>query len=231
MLVHGPAGSGKSTLGVSGPRPRLLMDVEGSGRFIRQKKVRWDPHTQDPPVDDGSWDLCIVNVKDWATAEQTYKHLKRSQHPFKSVTIDSISETQVKGMEAINGRNQFQTQHWGKLLQNMGGLLRDLRDIANDPDNPVEMMTLISTSIEDKGIIKPYLQGSIKSQVPYLFDITAYLYVDQVADANGEVVEKRHLFSGNNPAFEAKSRVPDLPATIPDPNLEVILKHVHAEYE
>lgn len=223
ILVHGPAGAGKSTLGLSGPGPKLMMDVENASRFVPQRKVFWKPMEGPPPVYDGTWDVCVVKVKEWPIAQKTYEYLKSHQHPFRSVSVDSISETQIKSMEDINGRNAFQTHHWGRLLQNMGGFLRDLRDLCGDDDSPIESMVLICTSTEKEGRWKPYLQGSIKDVAPYLFDMTGYLYVDQEKAADGTVVQVRKLFIGSHPLYEAKSRVPGMPDTISDPKISSIL--------
>lgn len=227
ILVHGAAGAGKSTFGTTGPLPRLIIDVENSSRLLPQRKIYWDPMTEPVPVYDGSWELCVVITDHWTIAQKTYEFLKSGQHPFKSVTVDSISEMQVKAQEEINGRNQMKTQHWGQLLQYMGGFLRDLRDLVGKKNSTIELMTLISTSKDYNGTLKPYLQGQIASQVPYLFDITAYLYVDQVPNPyTGEIEEHRFMFSGKNPLFEAKNRVPNFPPTLMDPDLSVIMDNV-----
>lgn len=226
-LIHGPAGGGKTTVGVSGPIPRLMMDVENASRFVNQRKVFWKPMEGPPPVWDGSWDLCVVKVKDWPIAKKTYEYLKSGQHPFRSLSIDSITEAQVKGMEDINGREQFQTHHWGKLLQNLGGLLRDLRDLCGDDDSTIESMVLICTSIEKNGRWKPYLQGSISALVPYVFDITGYQYVDQEIDpVTNQPIEVRKMFVGSHPLYEAKNRVPGLPNTLVEVNMTQLLDQI-----
>jgi hypothetical protein len=226
ILVHGPAGSGKSTLALSGPLPCLMFDVERASRFVRLRKKFWNPLTEQMPVWDGTWDVCVVKVKTWDIAKKAYEYLKAGQHPFRSVSVDSISEAQVKSMEEINGRNQMQTHHWGRLLQNMGGFMRDLRDIVDDDDSAIESMVLICTSQEKEGRWRPYLQGSIKDVAPYLFDMTAYLYVDQEMDPTTNTpVEVRKLFTGSHPMYEAKSRVPGFPATISNPTISSILDH------
>jgi hypothetical protein len=219
ILVHGPAGAGKTTLGMTGLPPILLMDAERAARFVQLRKIKWNPMTEAPPVWDGSWDVAVVKTRDWPTAQKALEWLRSGNHPFRTVVVDSISEIQIKVQEAINGRNEMKTQHWGKLLQNMGSFLRDLRDVTDEEDNPLHILCLISTSKDYDGTFKPYLQGSIASQVPYLFDMTAYLYVNQVADEQGVVSDHRFLFTGNHPQYEAKSRVPGVPPTIQDPNL------------
>lgn len=219
ILLHGPAGAGKTTFASTGPPPILLFDAERAARFIQLRKIKWDPRREAPPVWDGSWDMCVVKVRDWSIAEKGLEWLKSGRHPFKTVIIDSISEIQIKAMEQINGREQMKTQHWGKLLQNMGGFLRDLRDLMEEDDSPLKVMVLISTSKDYDGRFKPYLQGSIASQVPYLFDITGYLYVNSVTSNTGVTTESRYLFTGNHPQYEAKCRVPNLPPTIENPHL------------
>lgn len=227
ILVHGPAGAGKTFLGMTGFRPILLMDAERAARFIQLRKIKWDPLTQAPPVWDGTWDVAVVKTRDWPTAQKTLEWLRSGQHSFRTVVVDSISEIQIKAQEAINGRGEMKTQHWGKLLQNMGSFLRDLRDITDEEDNALQILCLISTSKDYDGTFKPYLQGSIASQVPYLFDMTAYLYVSSEADPNtGEMADHRYLFTGNHPQYEAKSRVPGVPPTIRDPNLTQIMFNI-----
>lgn len=226
MLVHGPAGVGKSTFAVSGPAPRLLLDSENSSRWVRQKKKRWDPLTEAPPVYDGTWELCVVKMTSWAIAEKVLEWIVSGQHPFRSVSVDSISELQVKAMDDISSGKPMKMQDWGVLLQNMGGFLRTLRDIIDEGGQGIETMVLVSTSKKDgNGVLKPYLQGQLASQVPYLFDITAYLYVDQLANPqNGALEEHRVLFTGTHPEYEAKSRPSGFPPTLYDPNLETVLQ-------
>ena len=39
ILVHGPSKAGKSTLGVTTPAPRLLLDVEGGARLVNKRRL------------------------------------------------------------------------------------------------------------------------------------------------------------------------------------------------
>lgn len=225
MLVHGPAGVGKSTFGVSGPVPRLLMDSENSSRWVRQRKKRWDPLTEAPPVWDGTWELCVVKMTNWDVAKKVLEWIVSGQHPFRSVSVDSISELQMKAMTEISNGKAMKTQDWGVLLQNMGGFLRTLRDVIDDGGQGIEAMTLVSTSKKDaNGVLKPYLQGQLASQVPYLFDMTAYLYVDQFTNPQTNAIEEhRVLFTGTHPEYEAKSRPSEFPPMVYDPTIDKVL--------
>jgi hypothetical protein len=229
MLVHGMSGSGKSTLAASAPKPLLYLDVEMASRFLRGRKKKWNPLTEAPPEADGSWDICVVTLDEFQKAQKAYEYLKSGRHPFKSVVVDSISELQSKAVENIKGRQQLQTQDWGKLLSVMSFFCRDLRDLAGTDDS-IESVVITAMSRDYDGIVKPYLQGQIASQVPYWFDITAYLYVQQVADpVTGEIRDTRNLLVGNHPNYEAKSRVPGLPTVIENPDITVMLNNIFGE--
>lgn len=227
ILVHGPSKAGKSTFAVTAPYPRLLLDVEAASRFLQVVKVYWDPMTQAPPVADGTWDTCVVRVHDFGVALKAYDWLKSGQHPFRSVILDSISELQVKAQEAVNARERMQTQHWGELLSKVGFFGRDLRDLTTNPITPIEAVVITAMS-KEKGdeihkVMKPALQGQIADQVPYWYDITGYLFVDQEVDANNTPHEVRRLLTSKHPNFEAGSRVPGLEPIITAPNIETML--------
>lgn len=222
LLLHGLSGAGKTTLATTAPKPLLLLDVEMASRFVKGKKIKWNPLTEAPPVNDGSWEICVVPVNQFEKAQAAYEYLKSGNHPFKSVVVDSISELQGKASEKIKGRQQFQTQDWGKLLSVMSYFCKDLRDLPEESEQ-IEAIVITATSKDYDGIIKPYLQGQIASQAPYWFDITGYLYVQQVADAQGTITDSRNLLIGNHPNYEAKSRVPDLPTVLDNPNISVLL--------
>lgn len=234
ILVHGHSGAGKTTFATTGPKPLLVLDVEMASRFIKPaiKKIKWNPVTEEPPVDDGTWDICVVNANEWKKAEKAYEWLKSRKHPFKTVVVDSISELQAKAVEDIKGRSQLQTQDWGKLLSRMAFFCRDLRDLTGDDENIIEAVVITAMSQTKDDVTKPYLQGQISNQIPYWLDITAYLYVTQDTNTDtGEIIDTRNLLVGGHPNFEAKSRVPGLPKVIQAPNISTMLDNIFGPAE
>lgn len=226
VLIHGHSKVGKTTFAVTSPYPRLLLDVEAASRFLPNIKKYWDPMSEAPPEADGTWDTCVVRVNDFNSVLKAYEWLKSGKHPFKSVILDSISELQAKAQEMIAGRNQMKTQDWGTLLSKMAYLCRDLRDLTTHPTNPLEAVVITAMSREIDKVLKPYLQGQIASQIPYWFDVTSYIFIDQVQDEAGNWHVVRKLLTDKNPQFEAGNRVPGLPVIIDNPNIVSILDSV-----
>ena len=234
VLVHGSSGSGKSTLAATAPGPRLFLDVEKKSRFLRNKKVKWDPRKGEaPPVDDGTWDMCVVIVNDFEDVTKAHDWLKSGKHPFRSVILDSISELQIQCMDGITGRKLAKTQDWGTLLQRMGGFARDLRDLTANPVNPLEAVVITSMSMDDGEMLRPYLQGQLKHQISYIYDITGYLYVEDVVDPEtGEVEEVRRLITRRHPQYEAKENVGGrLPMYVDYPDVSAMLDSIFGPRE
>jgi AAA domain len=179
-LLYGPSKAGKSTLSATAPYPRLMLDVEGGARFLPITAKVWDPMREEPPVADGTWDTCVVLVRDYDTVLKAYQWLQLGRHQFRSLIIDSISELQVKCIDNIAGSEQMKMQHWGELLRHMGNLMRDLRDLTMHPTNPLEAVVLTAMAKEGaNGQMKPYLQGQLATIAPYFFDVLGYIRVEE----------------------------------------------------
>jgi hypothetical protein len=209
-LIYGPSKVGKSTLAITSPYPRLMLDVEASARFLPIQGKVWDPMREEPPVADGTWDTCVVPTLDYNTVLKVYQWLQLGRHQFKSLVIDSISELQVKLIDQVAGSDQLKMQHWGELLRSLGSLLRDLRDLTMHPTNPLEAVVLTSMQREGQdGRFKPYLQGQIQVVAPYLFDILGYLRIEQYPnpDPSQPPYKIRRLYIESTEFAEAGERV------------------------
>lgn len=188
FLIYGPSKKGKSTLANTVPGPRLLLDAEAAGRFLRGKKVRWNPLADAPPAADGSWDICIVVVDEYAKLEKTIEWLESGNHPFESVVVDSISEIQKKLKKKITGSQGLQVKDmemrlWGKLLSHMSALMEELRDLTEHPTRPVNV---VITAMEEMGVDKymPLVEGSLKKWLPYYMDVVGRVDTTEVASSD-----------------------------------------------
>lgn len=204
-LIHGTSKCGKSTLADTQPRPHLHFDAEGGmgTRFTPSRKKLWDPTRQEPPVYDGSWDTCVVHVRDYQTVKFGYDWLNSGLHPFVSVTLDSVSEIQQRGVDSMVGKDVMKIQDWGELLREVSALVRSFRDLANHPTRPIQSVMLITMTTNKDNKWRPYVQGQLADRLPYYVDVCGYLYAVQGEDGNFV----RRLLVSQHAEFEAGERV------------------------
>lgn len=225
LVVHGEAGVGKSWLADTAPAPRLIMDAEGGSEWTpSEPKVLWDPQATPPPPDA---ETVIVYTRDFATVDRVYQWLNSGQHPFNSVTWDSLTEIQKRCMDQIVGANQLRKQDWGTLLRFMEGTLRQFRDLKMHPVRPLQAEVFIALS-NDRGEnmpkTRPAVQGSLTTTLPGYVDVVGYLYLE--ADENGVSHRWLQIQPWNN--VVAKDRTHLLTQTygwrIEDPNITHMLQ-------
>jgi len=210
ILVHADTKVGKSTFGNTTPAPRLLLDVEAAYRFLPGVKVFWDPMKEAPPTYDGSWETCVVLVRDYSVMLRAYEWLASGQHPFRSVVIDSITELQVKCKDQITGMDiEMTQQRWGELLVHMERLIRGFRDLTEHPIHPIEAIVITAMTVMRDGKWRPYVQGALMTKLPYFLDVIGYLYVEAVVqdDPTAQPIVSRKMLVVPHPQFEAGERV------------------------
>lgn len=210
LLVHAGSKVGKSTLSATAPKPILVLDAEGSWRFIPVRKVYWDPLTQSPPVVDDTWDACVVTIREWQTVELVYRWLIQGETHFASVVVDSITEIQRRCKSNLIGTEAAKIQDWGVLLAVMDATIRGFRDLTLLPHSSVRCVVFVAETRQSGGSGKwvPYMQGQISVALPYWLDVVGYLYPDYEVDANGQATaEVRRLWITPHPQYEAGERV------------------------
>lgn len=208
MLVHAASKVGKSTLSSTAPLPILVLDAEGSWRFIPLRKVYWDPRLGAPPAYDGTWDACIVTVREWDTVQQVYRWLTQYVTPFVSVVVDSITEIQRRCKTNLKGTEALKIQDWGVLLSVMDATIRGFRDLTLIPSLNVRCVMLIAETRQESGKWRPFMQGQISVSLPYWVDICGYLFPDFELDANGQPTQEvRKLLVSPHPQYESGERV------------------------
>jgi hypothetical protein len=227
LLVHGPAKVGKSRLANTSPAPRLILDAEGGSRFLDGAKVEWDPVQYAPPVVDGSWETCVVYVRDYYTIERVYEWLASGDHPFRSVIVDTISEIQQRCIDAIAGTNSMQQQDWGELLRKIAKLVRQFRDLTFHPTKPIECVVIVAMTREAKnGSMQPHMQGQIATTLPYYIDAVGYMTQD--FDDAGQ--PRVCLYTSPTPMYAAGDRTGRLGSVIYNPTMPQIFAMIFGEW-
>lgn len=196
-VVHGESGAGKSYFGGTVPTPALVLEAEGGSRFVKALKPtrRWDPLTEAPPVDDGTFKSVFVDVLDWPTLDAAYRWLASGQHPFKSVILDSLTEAQKRLVDKVAGTEQPTLQDWGIIGRHFEDMVRKFRDLYRHPTNPLNVLLLCLTHERDNER-RPFLKGQIELTLPAFVDVVAYLSTEQ--GPSGNVVHKMQIVPLNN---------------------------------
>jgi hypothetical protein len=215
-----------SFLGDSTPAPRLILDAEMGSRFTPSRKKVWDPTKEAPPQPDGTWDTCIVFIRDYRSVLKAYEWLDSGKHPFRSVVIDSLSETQQRAIDSLAGIQQPTQQEWGTLLRQVSDLVRRFRDLTTNPVKPLDAVMFIAMTRQGRdgdNTWRPHVQGSLAVTLPYVTDVVGYLCMTAGADG----VPIRRLFVGPVPGFETGERVGGrLGDCIDNPNMTEMLARV-----
>jgi hypothetical protein len=226
VLVFGESKVGKSTFSVTGPAPRLLIDVEAASRFLPIRRVAWDP-TSPPPKPDGSWDTAVVQLRRWDDWPTIWRWLDSGKHPFRSIVIDSVTEMQQRLIEKTASRGQLTQQAWGTVLRDMSGAVRDLRDLTEHPRRPVEAVVMTAMAKEVNGVTRPWVQGGFATVLPYLMDVTGYLTV-------GDDGVTRKMLTQRTDFIEAGHRTgrDTLPRVLRNPSIsDMIVRIFHEAVE
>jgi AAA domain-containing protein len=208
-LIHGDTKLGKSTLANTAPKPALVLDMEGSWRFTTGRKVYWNPDEEDFPEVDGTWDTCIVHIRDWNMVKRIFDMILDGQIPVVTVVLDSITELQRRLKRNLKPNlDPFKIQDWGVLLDKMDMAIRDFRDLAMVQDISVRCVIFIAESRERSGKWRPHMQGQIADGLPYWVDLCGYMYKFDEEDDEGQVVRStRQLWIAPHDQFVAGSRV------------------------
>lgn len=214
-LVQGLAKAGKSSLGDSGPQPRLIVDIEGTSFWTPSRKIYWNPQAEPVPQPPGrhmtagygaasftpEWETAVALATDAATIHRTYTVLKSGQHPFKSGSVDSITEFQQRIIDDLVGWKKVGRDEWGTLLRQVSWATRQWRDLVTHPTAPLWTLTFVAGTHWDAqlGKWRPLVQGQVGNFLPYYVDVLGYL--GAMPDGT------RHLLVGPHPQYETGERV------------------------
>jgi hypothetical protein len=235
ILVHAGSKVGKTTLASTCPAPILILDAEGGSKFLNVRKIAWDPTRGGPPEYDGTWDVCVVTVRNFNDVTLAYDWLNFGGHSFRSVVIDSISETQRRCKNAVSPSGDLQGfGQWGDLLTRMDKVIRGYRDLTFHPTCPIQVAMFISETRENNGKWIPYMQGQISIALPYWMDVVGYLFVQEVPETEGAETTKeiRRLLVSPHPLYEAGERVQGrLGKVVDEPNITTMLTTIYPQLQ
>ncbi len=216
-LIHSPAGHGKTHfLGTAQEDPRTFpmafLNFEAGEQSL------------------AGLDIDVFDIRDSKDYEAVYKDLLRKDTPYKSVGVDSITETQIStlleilGTDTINRADpdQLAQQDWGIVLVRMRRIVRQYVKML-----PMHVfMTALSKDdiVARVGSVKvPSVQGQFAAELPGILDVVAYMALEE----NDAGEQERLLLLHGYPKFSVKARTPwgstGLPTEIISPTITKLL--------
>ncbi len=186
IVVYGAAGSGKTTLATTMPKP-LIISAEGGLLSINGSNI---PYVEVKTMDQ------LTEVYEWVSSSEDAAQ-------YESIILDSISEIGEVVLEHEKRVNKDGRAAYGELAVQMTGLIRAFRDLEG---KNVLMTAKLDKSQDEMGrmLYAPSMPGAkMSQQLPYFFDIVAALRVEK--DAEG--VAQRALMCDTDGLWSAKSRL------------------------
>ena len=200
LLVYGAAGSGKTTLITTLPKP-IVLSAEAGLLSIQDA------------------DLPFIEINTIDDLRQAYVYVTgEGGEEYQSVALDSISEIAEVILNAEKKIAKDPRQAYGAMQEQVSDLIRAFRDL---PGKHVYMSAKLEKSQDEMGrmLYAPSMPGNkVGQSLPYFFDEVLALRVERDAEGNTQ----RALMCDTDGLWAAKDRsgklapweAPDLGAVI-----------------
>lgn len=182
LLVYGQAGSGKTMLIKTLPKP-IVLSAEGGLLSIKDS------------------DLPYIEIKSMADLTEAYEWVVASNE-YESVALDSISEIAEVVLNHEKKVNKDPRAAYGSMQEQMADIIRAFRDIEG---KHVYMSAKLEKSQDEMGrmLYAPSMPGNkTGQQLPYFFDEVLALRVEKDTDGNFQ----RALMCHSDGLWSAKDR-------------------------
>ena len=227
VMIYGEPGVGKTTFAATAPRPILWLEAEGGTHSIADTEG-----------------IDIVRVEGLESYREVLKYLHANPDKYKTVVIDSLTETQAAMLKEIMrraakedlSRNEFMPQfaEWGQVTGVMREIARAFRDL---PMNTV--ITALTREDKDeltgRTRVRPRMTPALSEELPAFMDACLYLYAatPKAGEAGAEGVNSdddgvtivRNALLKPTGKYTAKVRAPrgrEVPDFVTDPTFDAI---------
>lgn len=198
-LIYGQAGTGKSTLALSAPKPLLLDFDGGAKRLNAEHKVP------------------TVQIHDWKEVSEV---LKEDLSPFETIVVDTVGKMIDFIISDVCGLNNPRIQDWGKINVEFSQFCRKLnelkkniifvahRDNRKEGDNNVFIPAIreknyntIVTELDLMGYIESKngqrvitFDFSDRNDGKNTCNLPQFIQIPTIVDAKGKVIADNNFF-------------------------------------
>lgn len=192
MALYGRSGVGKTVFGSTLPNP-LILAAESGTASIRDRME----------------DVTVINVTSYDDILLALEFLRKdSEHRFKSVVIDSISELQRKHMDLLLDREN--TAHMS--LDMYGECTNEMRRIVREfCDLDIHVLFICGVrddKDEEVGAVvhKCGMVGRMADELPHYVDVVGHMAVRAPGPKDEDQTVKRFIVVQPLPKYDAKDR-------------------------
>lgn len=231
-LFYGKAGTGKTTLAASFPKPALLVDIREKGT---------------DSVSDVKG-LDVLKLENWDEFEEVYWHLVKSDK-YKTVILDGVSQLQDMALDAAREEERkpegFLSQRiWGLASAKMKTWIINFRDLVDNGLNVV-FLTHDRTSSESDSddneltpFVGPALMPSVAATLTASVKVVANTFIQETKKMSSSGIPKSAVQYavriGPHAQYETKIRQPKgsyLPRTVPNFDYDKLVALMRGEYK
>lgn len=236
VILYGKSSTGKTTLAASFPKP-VILDVREKGTKS-VKKVRG---------------LKELPVKEWQDLIDMYWYLKKEDHDFETVAIDTAGNAQAMAVQLVMAKHKRKGEvgSWGTMTQQMWGevasMVKEL--LLQYRDLPMNVVFIAHHKVfqqeedeSDEDTVKisphvgPALSPSVASVLNAAVDIIGETFIGEtITRTRNKKTGKREevrevdycLRVGPHSSYITKVRKPkenELPDVIKDPSYKDLIK-------
>lgn len=202
MTVYGPGGVGKTTLAATAPKP-IFIDSEEGSKALGARGI----------------DVPIINVKSWKDVGEAFALIKDSTD-YQTVVIDPVDRFLDLLMDEVKNGGDMNLKKFGEVKDRMKRFIWAVKGCGK---HVVFVAHEAKAKDDDQQLRSPLLHVNLSDELVNLCDVVGHLRVD----AEG----KRSLRVQPEPKYVAKDRFGALSHLVTDPNIETIIKNIHARFE
>lgn len=233
-LFYGKAGTGKTTVAATFPKPLLHLDIREKGTdSISDLK-----------------DVDTLSIEDWSQFEQVYWFLQSKENKYKTVVIDAVSQLQDFALLAAlkdNGKDEgsaISMRDFGSAAGRLKTWIINYRDLVDQDINVVFLAHDRTTEGEDgedgemTPTVGPRLMPSVASVLTAAVKIIGNTFVKEAHEKlEGGKIKRSVVYCmrlGPHAYYTTKIRQPKgsyAPEIIEDPSYETMVQVMKGEFE